>query len=39
MHGLPIERGFLLLNVAYAVAYITLLLIGSVIIFSRRDLK
>src|SRR5688572_22199309 len=39
VHGLPIERGFLLLNVAYAVAYITLLLIGSVIIFSRRDLK
>jgi ABC-type transport system involved in multi-copper enzyme maturation permease subunit len=39
VHGVPIEPGFLLLNFGYAVAYITLLLIGSVIVFSRRDLK
>jgi ABC-type transport system involved in multi-copper enzyme maturation permease subunit len=39
VHGLPIEPGLLLLNAAYAAAYITVLLVGSVIIFSRRDLK
>jgi ABC-type transport system involved in multi-copper enzyme maturation permease subunit len=39
VHALPIEPGYLLLTAGYAVAYITLLLVASVLIFSRRDFK
>jgi ABC-type transport system involved in multi-copper enzyme maturation permease subunit len=39
VHGLPIEPAYLAMNAAYALAYITLLLTGAVMIFSRRDFK
>jgi Cu-processing system permease protein len=39
VHALPIASGYVLQTVAYAVVYITLLLAGAVLIFSRRDFK
>jgi ABC-type transport system involved in multi-copper enzyme maturation permease subunit len=39
VHALPIERGYLLLTAGYALVYVTLLLVASVLIFSRRDFK
>ena len=39
VHGLPVEPGYLLWNVAYAAIYIALLLTGAVLIFQRRDFK
>jgi Cu-processing system permease protein len=39
VHALPIEPGYLLMTAGYALVYITLLLVGSVMIFSRRDFK
>ena len=39
VHALPIDPMYLALTAAYALAYIALLLAGSVIVFSRRDFK
>lgn len=39
VHALPVEDGYLWLTAGYAVVYIALLLVGAVLIFSRRDLK
>jgi ABC-type transport system involved in multi-copper enzyme maturation permease subunit len=39
VNALPVEPGYLALTTGYAVAYITLLLVGSVLIFARRDFK
>lgn len=39
VHGLPLEPGYLAMTAAYGVAYIALLVLAAVIIFSRRDLK
>jgi len=39
VHGQPVQAGFLLLNGAYAVVYIGVLLIGATLIFLRRDFK
>lgn len=39
VHALPVEPGYLLLNVGYAVVYIAMLLVASVMIFARRDFK
>jgi Cu-processing system permease protein len=39
VHALPIERGYVLLTSGYAAVYIALLLVASVMIFSRRDFK
>jgi len=39
VHALPIERGYVLWTIGYAVVYITLLLTAAVLIFSRRDFK
>lgn len=39
VHALPIDTGYVLLTAGYAAAYIGLLLMASVLIFSRRDLK
>jgi len=39
VHGLPVESGYILTTVAYGVVYIALLVVASVLIFSRRDFK
>jgi Cu-processing system permease protein len=39
VHGQHVDAGFLLLNGAYAVAYISALLVGATFIFLRRDFK
>jgi len=39
VHGLPVPFGYVALAVAYAVAYIALLMTISVSVFSRRDFK
>jgi len=39
VHALPIQPGYLLLTAVYALVYIALLLVASVVIFSRRDFK
>lgn len=39
VHGLPVEAGYIALTAGYAVLYITLLVVASVLIFSRRDFK
>ena len=39
VHALPIQASYLALTAAYAFVYIALLLVGSVLIFSRRDFK
>ena len=39
VHALPIEPGYLLLTATYALVYIALLLVASVLIFSRRYFK
>jgi ABC-type transport system involved in multi-copper enzyme maturation permease subunit len=39
VHGLPIPWSYLAVTAAYGVAYVTLLVIASVMVFSRRDLK
>ena len=39
VHGLPVEPGYILTTVAYGAAYIALLVVASVLIFSRRDFK
>jgi hypothetical protein len=39
VHGLPIEPGYVALTVAYGVAYVTVLVVASVMVFSRRDFK
>ena len=39
VHAQPIAGGLIALNVAYAAAYIGVLLIASALIFSRRDFK
>lgn len=39
VHALPIEPGYLVLTVGYAVVYISLLLVASAMIFARRDFK
>ena len=39
VHALPVEPVYLVLTAGYAAVYITLLLVASVLIFSRRDFK
>jgi hypothetical protein len=39
VHALPIERGYIPYTLGYGLIYITLLLAGAVLIFSRRDFK
>jgi ABC-type transport system involved in multi-copper enzyme maturation permease subunit len=39
VYGVPLEFGSLLITTGYGLLYVTLLLIGSVMIFSRRDFK
>lgn len=39
VHGLPIEPAYVAMTAAYGAAYIGLLLVAAVMIFSRRDLK
>ena len=39
VHGQPVPAGYVVLAIAYAAAYIGLLLTISVIVFSRRDFK
>jgi ABC-type transport system involved in multi-copper enzyme maturation permease subunit len=39
VHALPLERGYVALAVLYGVAYVALLLVASVLVFSRRDFK
>ena len=39
VHGLPIDPGYLALTAAYGVLYVTVLVVASVMIFSRRDFK
>src|SRR5262245_31397880 len=39
VHALPVQPGYLLLTAVYALVYIALLLVASVVIFSRRDFK
>lgn len=39
VHALPVQPGYLLLTALYALVYIALLLVASVVIFSRRDFK
>ena len=39
VHGLPVPTGYLATTMGYGVAYITALLIGAIVIFSRRDFK
>lgn len=38
-HGRPVAAGLILLNTAYALCYGTVLVVASVLIFSRKDLK
>ena len=39
VHALPIPAGYLLLNTAYALVYVSALLVGATAIFVRRDFK
>lgn len=39
VHALPIEQGYIPYTIGYGLIYITLLLTGAVLIFSRRDFK
>jgi ABC-2 type transport system permease protein len=39
VHGLPVPAGYVATSVAYGAVYIAALLIGAVVIFSRRDFK
>ena len=39
VHGQPVEAGYLLLTSIYALLYIGVLLVSSMLIFSRRDFK
>ena len=39
VHGQPVAAGFLLLTIAYAAAYIAALVVGAMLIFSRRDFR
>jgi len=39
VHGLPIESGYLAVTAAYGLAYVTVLVVASVMVFSRRDFK
>jgi hypothetical protein len=39
VHGLPVSAGYLATTTAYGAVYITALLLASMFIFSRRDLK
>jgi ABC-type transport system involved in multi-copper enzyme maturation permease subunit len=39
VHGLPVAAGYLASTLAYGAAYIAALLLGAVVIFSRRDFK
>ncbi len=39
VHGLPIEPGYLGVTAAYGLAYVALLVVASVMVFSRRDFK
>jgi ABC-type transport system involved in multi-copper enzyme maturation permease subunit len=39
VHALPVEAGYLLMTAGYGLLYATLLLVASVMVFSRRDFK
>ena len=39
VHGLPISFAYMAVTIGYGFAYITMLLVGGAIIFSRRDFK
>ena len=39
VHGVPIPAGYIGVTVAYAAAYIAVLLVAAIFIFSRRDFK
>jgi hypothetical protein len=39
VHGLPVSAGYLLGTLGYAAFYIAALLLGAMVIFSRRDFK
>jgi ABC-type transport system involved in multi-copper enzyme maturation permease subunit len=39
VHALPVEPEYLVLTAGYAAVYITLLLVASILMFSRRDFK
>jgi hypothetical protein len=39
VHGQPVAPGYLALTVLYGATYLTLILVGAVAIFSRRDFK
>jgi ABC-type transport system involved in multi-copper enzyme maturation permease subunit len=39
VHALPVPAGYLLLNTAYALIYISALLVAATLIFMRRDFK
>jgi Cu-processing system permease protein len=39
VHAVPVPAGFLLLNMAYAITYVTALLVVATYIFMRRDFK
>jgi ABC-type transport system involved in multi-copper enzyme maturation permease subunit len=39
VHGLPVALGYMATTTAYGLAYVAALLVGAVLIFSRRDFK
>ena len=39
VHALPVATGYLVWNTAYAVIYVTMLLVAATLIFMRRDFK
>ena len=39
VHAVPVPAGYLLLNTAYAVVYVSVLLAAATFIFMRRDFK
>jgi Cu-processing system permease protein len=39
VHGLPVAPGYILSTAAYGASYIAALLLGAIVIFSRRDFK
>ncbi len=39
VHAVPVPAGYLLLNTAYAVVYIAMLVSAATFIFTRRDFK
>jgi ABC-type transport system involved in multi-copper enzyme maturation permease subunit len=39
VHALPVPAGYLLLNTAYALVYVSALLVAATVIFMRRDFK